>query len=82
MTFANTEILRKAYLGKHAQNLLFLSSGQVADVYLDRGITIPVRLSSTLQFISQQSGASLADIARALEIPHQLISQRTEKLLK
>lgn len=82
MTFVNSETIRKAYLGKHAQNLLFLSSEQVADVYKDRGITIPVRLSSTLQFISQQPGVALADIARALDIPHQLVSQRTEKLLK
>lgn len=82
MTFINSETIRKAYLGKHAQRLLFLSSEQVADVYKDRGICIPVSLSSTLQVIAQGKGMSLADIARALDIPHQLVSQRTEKLLK
>jgi len=82
MSFVNSETVRKAYLGKHAQDLILKSSDQVLDVYKARGIVIPVVVSSTLQFLNRDSGASLSDIARALELPHQLVAQRTEKLLK
>lgn len=82
MSFLNSETTRKAYLGKHAQNLILTSSNQAQSVYQERGIIIPVSASSVLQFLCQNEGASLADISRALEIPHQLVAQRIEKLIK
>jgi len=80
MTFINSEILQKAYLGKHAHDLLLKSSDQVAEVYKARGILIPVVVSSTMQFLSRRDNASLADISRALGLPHQLVAQRIQKL--
>jgi len=82
MSFVNSETIRKAYLGKHAQNLVIRSSEQVQLVYQQRGITIPVGVSSVLQFLSQNNGSSLTDISKALKLPHQLVAQRTEKLSK
>ena len=82
MTFINSESARKAYLGKHAQNLLLKSSDQVKDVYQQRGIVIPVAVSSTLECISRNKGVSLADISKTLNLPHQLVAQRISKLLK
>ena len=82
MSFVNSENIRKAYLGKHAQDLILKSSQQVLEVYQHRGIIIPVVVSSTMQFLNRQDGASLADIARALSLPHQLVAQRIDKLRK
>lgn len=82
VSFVNSENIRKAYLGKHAQSLVLKSSAQVEDLYAARGILIPVEVSSTLQFLAGRPGSSLSDIARALDIPHQLASQRVEKLRK
>ncbi|MEM9839873.1 MAG: MarR family winged helix-turn-helix transcriptional regulator [Pseudomonadota bacterium] len=75
------DILRRAYLGRHAQTLILKSSAQVADVYADRGITIPVATSSTLQYLFEHPGSSLSDLARHFEWPHQLAAQRTDKLI-
>jgi len=48
MTFLDTEITRTAYLGKHAQNLIFKTLEQEAEIYEMRGIVFPVRASSTM----------------------------------
>ncbi len=80
MTFVNTETIRKAYLGKHAQELLLQSSEQVRVVYEQRGIVIPVVVSSVLHFIYTDPRTSLADISKGLKLPHQLVAQRIEKL--
>ena len=78
--FFDSEITRKAYLGKHCFDLLSLSSEQAAEVYAQRGLSIPLEVSSTLQFISRNDALSVADIAKALSLPHQLSTQRVEKL--
>jgi len=82
MTFLNSETTRKAYLGKHAQNLILTSSEQVLEIYELRGMVFPVRVSSTLEIIDRLPGISLSEIGRELSIPHQLVAQRTSILLK
>lgn len=82
ITFVNTETIRKAYLGKHAQSWVIKSAEQIQKVYEQRGIVIPVAVSSTLHCICDNEGASLADIARHLDIPHQLVAQRIGKLTR
>jgi len=81
MAFAQNSTLQSAYLGKHAQDLLMKTSEQIGYVYRDRGLTIPVLVSSTLHFLSTQKNASLADVARALDLAHQHVTQRVEKLI-
>lgn len=76
------ELNNKAYLGKLAQDLLLLSSNQVMEVYAQRGIDIPVEVSSTLNHLYNNDNVALANVAMALDIPHQLASQRIKKLLK
>lgn len=76
------ELNKKAYLGKLAQDLLHLSSNQVMEVYAQRGIDIPVEVSSTLNHLYNNDNVALANVAMALDIPHQLASQRIKKLLK
>ena len=80
--FVNSENTQKAFLGKHAQDLIIKTSDQVQIVYRERGLIIPVVVSSTLLSISRNKGASLADISKTLELPHQLVAQRAAKLLK
>jgi len=80
MTFSNTEITRTAYLGKHAQNLIFRTLEQEAEFYEMRGIVFPVRASSTVEMIDRKPGISLSEIGRALGFPHQLVAQRIKIL--
>ncbi len=80
--FFDSNTTRKAYLGKHCLDLLTLSSDQAAEVYAQRGLAIPLEVSSTLQYLHRQGSLSVADIAKALNLPHQLASQRVEKLAK
>lgn len=80
MTFLDTEITRTAYLGKHAQNLIFKTLEQEAEIYEMRGIVFPVRASSTIEMINRKPGISLSEIGRALGFPHQLVAQRIKIL--
>lgn len=80
--FFDSEVTRKAYLGKHCYDLLSLSSEQAAVVYENRGLKIPLEVSSTLQYLDRQGPMSVADIAKYLKMPHQLATQRVEKLSK
>ena len=73
---------RNAFLGKAAQDLLHLSSEQVAVIYARRGLVVPVEVSSTLLYLSRHENAVLTDISTALDIPHQLAAQRVAKLHK
>lgn len=73
---------KDAYLGKHAQDFLMKSSAQVERVYEKRGLNIPVVTSSTFHIIAEQKEISLSEISSLLQLPHQLIAQRTDKLSK
>ncbi len=59
-----------------------LMEKQARPVYKSIGIIFPVITSSTVNVIAQNQSASLLDVARALDIPHQLAAQRIKKLLK
>ncbi|MFK7958640.1 MAG: MarR family transcriptional regulator [Lysobacterales bacterium] len=73
--------MHKAYLGKHANELVQVSSEQVAQIYRERGMVIPVEVSSTLQYLGDNPKSSTADAARDLAVPHQLAAQRIRKLI-
>lgn len=75
-----TDLIEEVYLGKRVHDLLVTLTNQLAVVYKARGITVPVIASSTVDQLSRSSGASIADIARALDITHQLATQRMDKL--
>ena len=72
----------RAYLGKRMQDFMELAHEQMTDVYVQKGLKIPVQGSSTLQALNPGSRQSLSDLARILHQPHQLVSQRIERLLK
>lgn len=75
-------INKKAFLGKAATELIYVSSKQVLEVYQQRGIVISVEVSSTLLFLYNNKNTTLTDIALDLNLPHQLIAKRVKKLLK
>ncbi|MEO0574416.1 MAG: MarR family transcriptional regulator [Pseudomonadota bacterium] len=79
--FIDSETTRKAFLGKQAHDLLQLSSAQVAVIYEARGLAIPVKVSSTLQCLDRGGPMTLAELARQLDVTHQLAAQRVSKLI-
>ncbi|MFK8013171.1 MAG: winged helix DNA-binding protein [Marinicellaceae bacterium] len=72
---------KNAFLGKAATELTHVSSKQVLEIYKQRKILISVEVSSTLLFLFYNSHSSLADVATDLNLPHQLIAKRVNKLL-
>ncbi|MDJ0643917.1 MAG: helix-turn-helix domain-containing protein [Erythrobacter sp.] len=72
---------KDAYLGKHAYDLMVQTSDQMEVVYAQRGLLIPLQVSSVLHFLAAHDGSSMADIGAALNLPHQLVAQRVSKLL-
>lgn len=75
-------VFHEAYLGKRLQDLLTMSHQQMQNVYEQRGLMISVEGSSTLQMFTPGSKLALADLARTLEQPHQLVAQRLQKLVR
>lgn len=71
-----------AFTPKAALDFAFLIEKQAEQVYEKFGIRFPVIASSTMHFIGLAKEASLADVAKALEIPHQLAAQRIKLLLE
>lgn len=70
-----------AFTPKAALDFAFLIEKQAESVYKKLGIHFPVITSSTVHHIGTAKEASLVEIARALEISHQLTSQRVKTLI-
>ncbi|MFC7049405.1 MarR family winged helix-turn-helix transcriptional regulator [Emcibacter nanhaiensis] len=71
-----------AFTGKMALDFAMLISRQAETVYEDRGIEFPVIVSSTLLCLAEVGSASLVEIARTLDHPHQLVAQRVKTMAK
>lgn len=71
-----------AFLGKKFQDLTLLLQAQAGAVYQSRGMVFPVVTSATLLILGRQGAISQASIARLLDRPHQLVSQRIRNLEK
>lgn len=78
----NSELSKKGFMPKLANDFASLIEKQAKPVYQTMGLVIPVITSSTVVFIFENKTVSLLDIARGLEITHQLASQRVKILLK
>ncbi len=79
--FASTLAHDAAFTGKMALDFAFLIGAQADTVYLDMGMRFPVIASSTLLLLATVGPSSLADAAKALGHPHQLVAQRVRALL-
>jgi DNA-binding MarR family transcriptional regulator len=80
--FYNSDLIHKAYTGKKSLDFSYLVLAQVETVYRNKGMVFPVVTSSTLLYLSEQGSASLTEIAKALQFPHQVIAQRINSLSK
>ena len=76
------DLSNASYLGRLAERLSALIEEQTAEVFDRHGIIIPVRSCALLETISKLGSASAADLSTALGQSHQLIAQKTPKLMK
>jgi len=72
--------INSAFLGARTQRLSDLISEQGNAFFRDVGLVVPVRCNSTILFLHNCGPSSLVEIARALDLPHQLVAQRTSLL--
>jgi DNA-binding MarR family transcriptional regulator len=80
--FYDNPVIQKAYTAKKLLDLAFLIQGQVTEVYAHKGMIFPVSCSSTLLFLSNRGPASVTEVARALQHPHQTVAQHIATLGK
>ena len=80
--FLQSGIFRQAYLGKQAEDLTYLCEAQIEQAYQEHGVIIPICTSSTLHSLSMAGKASMADLAKSLQVTHQITAQRVRKLDK
>ena len=70
-----------AFLGNQLARLVDLIADQGDALLREAGLSFPSRDASTILLISEKLAVSTADIARELQKPHQLATQRVEALM-
>lgn len=74
--------LANAFVANRLDRLADLIGDQGEEILRDAGIEFPSRAVSTVMLIGERGGVSTADIADALQQPHQLVTQRVEFLIE
>ncbi len=82
MTDLISDASERRFLGLKLQRLVDLLVDQGQELFAHHGARTPVRTASTFVVLSRHPGASLADIARELDQPHQLVAQRIHLMMK
>ncbi|MEO1250841.1 MAG: MarR family winged helix-turn-helix transcriptional regulator [Pseudomonadota bacterium] len=78
--FVDRHAFMHAFLGNRLERAVNVITAQGGALLKERKCAIAPAAASTLLFISEQPGCSMADIAGALRMPHQVIAQRLEAL--
>lgn len=73
--------LSRTFLGRVSEQLSDLIEQQSAEVFKRAGLVIPVKSASLMVAIATHGPVSASDLVRALNRSHQLIQQKTPKLL-
>ncbi len=73
--------LRRAFIANLFDRAANFISAQGELLLQDQDLSFPSRASSAVLFVGERESASAADIASALQLPHQLATQRVELLL-
>lgn len=81
MTYTDTHALRGAFVANLLGRLVELIARQGDELLQDADITVPSRAVSCMLFVGDKVHASAADIAKSLNQPHQLVSQRVDVLI-
>jgi DNA-binding MarR family transcriptional regulator len=80
--FTETHALKGAFVANRLSALVELIALQGDSLLQDAGISMPSRAVSCVLLVGDQGQVSAADIAKALQQPHQLATQRVEALIK
>lgn len=80
--FTDTHALKGAFVANRLSALVDLIALQGDSLLQDAGVSIPARAVSCVLLVGDQGQVSAADIAKALQQPHQLATQRVEALIK
>ncbi|PCI64016.1 MAG: hypothetical protein COB37_03445 [Kordiimonadales bacterium] len=80
--FINNHPMRDAFVGNILRHLVDLIVTQGDDLLEDVAIKFPSRAVSSVLLLGEQGAMSAADIAKTLDQPHQLVTQRIDLLLE
>lgn len=80
--FSNQIKSNNAFVAKSVFDLHSLIQSQSEALYIEKDMGFPVWASSTLLFLVSVDDASIMQISQALNLSHQLTSQRVKALLK
>ncbi len=80
--YLDTHELREAFFGNRLSRLVDLIVEQGEDLFRNRGLSLPSTSASTVLYLSEHKNVSAADVARDLNQPHQLATQRVQALLE
>ncbi|PHR59245.1 MAG: hypothetical protein COA47_09795 [Robiginitomaculum sp.] len=81
-TYTDTHPLRGAFVANLLSRLADVIVEQGEQLLLDAGLEFPSRSVSSVLIIGERGKISAADIAKSLNQPHQLVTQRIELLLE
>jgi DNA-binding MarR family transcriptional regulator len=81
-TFIDAHPLAGAFVANQLERLAALIVAQGDALLEDAGVSFPPRAVSTVLLMGERGGMSVADIAKTLAQPHQLVTQRIELLIE
>ena len=79
--YLDSHPLRRAFIANLFDRAANFVSTQGELLLQDEDLSFPSRASSAVLYVGEHESASAADIASALELPHQLATQRVQLLL-
>lgn len=79
--FRDEHVLKGAFVSNTLLKLVDLIALQGDDLLHDAGIIVPSRAVACALFVGDKGRVSLADVAKALDEPHQLTAHRVEGLI-
>jgi len=80
-SFVDSHAYLHAFVGNRLDRAVHLINDQSGAVLSDAGFEMAPQSASCLLFIADNGDASAADIAAALNLPHQVVTQRLNALL-
>ncbi|MEO9969973.1 MAG: MarR family transcriptional regulator [Hyphomonadaceae bacterium] len=82
MTFVDTHPWKEAFVANLLERLVAQITDQGEELLADIGLPFPSRAVSSILLIGERGSISVADIAKTLEQPHQLVTQRIDLLIR
>jgi DNA-binding MarR family transcriptional regulator len=81
-SFIDTHPLAGAFVANQLERLAALIVAQGDTLLEEAGVSVPARAVSAVVLIGERGGMAVADIAKTLERPHQLVTQRIDLLIE